>query len=58
LGVPGADIRAAARDHTLEAAIFKVGRRLEDAILNRRTEEDLRHKGRPNSRVVVDQLTS
>ncbi len=46
LAVPGPDIHAAARDHTLEAAVLKVIRRLELHIEERRTRQQLRLKGR------------
>jgi ribosome-associated translation inhibitor RaiA len=47
LAVPGPDIHAAARDHTLEAAVLKVARRLEEQIEARKNRQDLRLKDRP-----------
>lgn len=46
LAVPGPDIHAAARDHTLEAAVLKVARRLEEQIEGRKSRQQLRLKGR------------
>jgi ribosome-associated translation inhibitor RaiA len=42
LTVPGPDIHAAARDHTLEAAVLKVGRRLEEQIESRKSRQQHR----------------
>ena len=47
LAVPGPDIHAAARDHTLEAAVLKVARRLEEQIEARKNRRALRLKDRP-----------
>jgi nucleotide-binding universal stress UspA family protein/ribosome-associated translation inhibitor RaiA len=55
LAVPGPDIHAAARDHTLEAAVLKVARRLEDQIESRKNRQQLRLKRRENSRAVASQ---
>lgn len=55
LAVPGPDIHAAARDHTLEAAVLKVARRLEDQIESRKNHQQLRLKRRENSRAVASQ---
>jgi ribosome-associated translation inhibitor RaiA len=52
LAVPGPDIHAAARDHTLEAAVLKVVRRLEEQIEARRNRQQLRLKGREQCRRV------
>jgi ribosome-associated translation inhibitor RaiA len=52
LAVPGPDIHAAARDHTLEAALLKVGRRLEEQIEDRKNRQQLRLKGRESCRRV------
>jgi ribosome-associated translation inhibitor RaiA len=52
LAVPGPDIHAAARDHTLEAAVLKVVRRLEDQIEARKNRQQLRRKGREQCRRV------
>ena len=46
LAVPGPDIHAAARDHTLEAAVLKVARRLEEQIEARKNRQQLRLKSR------------
>lgn len=46
LAVPGPDIHAAARDHTLEAAILKAIRRLEEQILGRQSRQQRRPKHR------------
>lgn len=40
--IPGPDIHAAARDHTLEAALVKVARRLEEQIKARKDRQQLR----------------
>ncbi|MBI2926831.1 MAG: ribosome-associated translation inhibitor RaiA [Verrucomicrobia bacterium] len=45
LAVPGPDIHAAARDHTLEAAWLKVAKNLRQQIERRKTRQQLRHKG-------------
>lgn len=55
LAVPGPDIHAAARDHTLEAVVLKVGRRLEEQIEARKYRQQLRLKRRENSRAVTSQ---
>ena len=55
LAVPGPDIHAAARDHTLEAAVLKVARRLEEQIEARQKRQQLRLKRRENCRVVSSQ---
>ena len=52
LAVPGPDIHAAARDHTLEAAVLKVARRLEAQIGARKNRQQLRLKGREQCRRV------
>lgn len=52
LAVPGPDIHAAARDHTLEAVLLKVARRLEEKIGERKTRQKLRLKGRGSCRPV------
>ena len=44
LAVPGPDIHAAARDHTLEAAWLKVTKNLRQQIERRKTRQQLRHK--------------
>ena len=46
LAIPGPDIHAAARDHTLEAAILKATRRLEMQITARKKQQELRLKDR------------
>jgi ribosome-associated translation inhibitor RaiA len=46
LAVSGPDIHAAARDHTLEAAVLKVARRLEEQIIVRKGRQPRRLKGR------------
>jgi putative sigma-54 modulation protein len=46
LAVPGPDIHAEARDHTLEAAWLKVTTALRQQIERRKTCQQLRHKGR------------
>jgi ribosome-associated translation inhibitor RaiA len=55
LAVPGPDIHAAARDHTLEAAVLKVARRLEKQIEARQNRQQLRLKRRENCRAVSSQ---
>lgn len=55
LAVPGPDIHAAARDHTLEAAVLKVVRRLEEQIEARKNRQQLRLKGRETHRAVSGQ---
>ena len=55
LAVPGPDIHAAARDHTLEAAVLKVARRLEERIKARQNRQQLRLKRRENCRGVSSQ---
>jgi ribosomal subunit interface protein len=45
LAVPGPDIHAAARDHTLEAVWLKVAKKLRQQIERRKTRRQLRHKG-------------
>ena len=52
LAVPGPDIHAAARDHTLEAVVLKVVRRLEDQIQARKNRQQLRLKDREHCRRV------
>jgi ribosomal subunit interface protein len=45
LAVPGPDIHAAARDHTLEAVWIKVIKNLRQQIERRKTRQQLRHEG-------------
>ena len=45
LAVPGPDIHAAARDHTLEAVWLKVAKNLRQQIERRKIRQQLRHKG-------------
>jgi ribosomal subunit interface protein len=45
LAVPGPDIHADARDHTLEAAWLKVAKKLRQQIERRKIRQQLRHKG-------------
>jgi ribosome-associated translation inhibitor RaiA len=45
LAVPGPDIHAAARDHTLEAVWLKVAKSLRQQIQRRKSQQQLRHKG-------------
>jgi ribosome-associated translation inhibitor RaiA len=45
LAVPGPDIHAEARDHTLEAAWLKVTTALRQQIERRKSCQQLRHKG-------------
>lgn len=52
MAVPGPDIHAAARDHTLDAAVRKVARRLGDQIEARAASRQLRLKGREQGRRV------
>lgn len=52
LAVSGPDIHAAARDHTLEAALLKVARRLEEQIEARKNRQALRQKSREQGRRV------
>jgi ribosome-associated translation inhibitor RaiA len=56
LAVPGPDIHAAARDHTLEAAVIKVAQRLEDQIKSRKSRQQLRLKGREQCRRVPSSI--
>jgi ribosome-associated translation inhibitor RaiA len=55
LAVPGPDIHAAARDHTLQAALLKVVHRLEQQIEERKTRQQLRLKRREHCRTVASQ---
>ena len=55
LAVPGPDIHAAARDHTLEAAVLKVAQRLADQVASRRNRQQLRRKRRETSRAIASQ---
>jgi ribosome-associated translation inhibitor RaiA len=55
LAVPGPDIHAAARDHTLEAAVLKAARRLEEQVEARKSRQQLRLKRRENCRAVSSQ---
>ncbi len=55
LAVPGPDIHAAARDHTLEAAVLKVARRLEEQIEARKNRQQHRLKGPETRRAVSSQ---
>ena len=52
LAVPGPDIHAAARDHTLEAVMLKVARRLEAQVEERKNRQRLRLKDREQCRRV------
>jgi len=45
LAVPGPDIHAVARDHTLEAVWLKVAKKLRQQIERRKSRQQLRHKG-------------
>jgi ribosome-associated translation inhibitor RaiA len=45
LAVPGPDIHADARDHTLEAVWLKVAKNLRQQIERRKFQQQLRHKG-------------
>jgi putative sigma-54 modulation protein len=45
LAVPGPDIHAEACDHTLQAVWLKVARKLRQQIEQRKTRQQLRHKG-------------
>jgi ribosome-associated translation inhibitor RaiA len=45
LAVPGPDIHAAARDHTLQAVWLKVTRDLCQQMERRKIQQQLRHKG-------------
>jgi ribosome-associated translation inhibitor RaiA len=55
LAVPGPDIHAAARDHTLQAAVLKVAQRLEEQIEERKARQQLRLKRREHCRPVASQ---
>ncbi len=55
LAVPGPDIHAAARDHTLPAAMTKVIRRLEEQIAARKDRQQRRHKRHEHCRGVASQ---
>lgn len=52
LAVAGPDIHAAARDHTLQAAVLKVVQRLEEQIAERKSRQQLRLKDREQCRRV------
>jgi len=52
LAVPGPDIHAAARDHTLAAAMLKVAQRLEEQFVARKDRQQRRLKGRKQCRRV------
>jgi ribosome-associated translation inhibitor RaiA len=52
LAVPGPDIHAAARDHTLQAAMLKVVQRLEEQIEERKSRQERRLKRREHCRAV------
>jgi len=56
LAVPGPDIHAAGRDHTLQAAILKVVQRLEEQIVERQRRQQGRLKRREHCRGVASQL--
>mgnify|MGYP002629743715 CR=1 FL=1 len=45
LAIPGPDIHATARDHTLEAAWMKVAKNLLKQIARRKMQQQLRRKG-------------
>lgn len=53
LAVPGPDIHAEARDHTLEAAWLKVTTALRHQIERRKTSQLLRHKGQRQHPLTV-----
>jgi ribosome-associated translation inhibitor RaiA len=55
MAVPGPDIHAAARDHTLEAVVLKVVRRLEDQVGARKSHQELRSKRWEHSRAGPNQ---
>ena len=55
LGVPGPDIHVAARDHTLDAVVLKVARRLEEQVEARNDRQQLRLKRRQNCRALSSQ---
>lgn len=55
LAVPGPDVHAAARDHTLDAVILKVVRRLEEQIESRKNRRQHRLKRREHCRGVASQ---
>jgi ribosomal subunit interface protein len=44
LAVPGPDIHASARDHTLEAVWLKVAKNLRQQMERRKSQQQLRHK--------------
>jgi len=50
MAVPGTDIHAAARDHTLQAVVLKVVRRLEDQVEARKHHQEPRLKRREHPR--------
>ena len=59
LAVPGPDIHAAARDHTLEAVVLKVAQRLEEQVKARKNRQQLRLKeGTPCRRVQTNRKSS
>ena len=53
--VPGPAIHAAARDHTLKAAVLKVVRRLEEQVEARKHHQELRLKRHEQSRTGPNQ---
>ena len=55
LAVPGPDIHAAARDHTLLAAWHKLAGNLKKQFQRRATRQQLRLKGRGQCRTVASQ---
>jgi ribosome-associated translation inhibitor RaiA len=55
MAVPGPDIHAAARDHTLKAAVLKVVRRLEEQVEARKHHQELRLKRHEQSRTGPNQ---
>jgi ribosome-associated translation inhibitor RaiA len=52
IAVAGPDIHAAARDYTLEAAIIKVAKRLEEQMEQRRARRRVRVKSREHCRTA------
>ena len=57
LAVPGPDIHAAARDHTLEAVWLKVTKNLRQQIERRKTRQQLRHKGHRQHPLTTSRLS-
>ena len=58
LAVPGPDIHAEARDHTIEAAWLKVATALRQQIVGRKGSQQLRRKGRRQHPLTASRWSS